>query len=56
MSLSMFHSAAGAGAAEDRGGAGEHPGVRQDEEQPAQDQAGDGRRGADHLKQQRRRR
>lgn len=48
--LSMFHSVAGAGAAEKRGGAGEHPGVRQDEEQPAPDQAGDRRRGADHLK------
>lgn len=54
--LSMFHSVAGAGAAEKRGGAGEHPGVRQDEEQPAPDQAGDRRRGADHLKKRRRRR
>lgn len=50
MFLSMFHSVAGAGAAEKRGGAGEHPRVRQDEEQPAPDQAGDRRRGADHLK------
>lgn len=43
-------SAAGTGATEDRGGAGEHPRVCEDEGQPAQDQAGDRRRGTNHLK------
>lgn len=43
-------SAAGTRATEERGGAGEHPRVCEDEEQPAQDQAGDRRRGANHLK------
>lgn len=46
-------SPAGIGATEDRGGAGEHPGVCEDEEQPAQDQAGDRRRGTNHLKPER---
>lgn len=43
-------TAARAGAAENRGGAGEHPRVCEDEEQPAQDQAGGRWRGANHLK------
>lgn len=42
--------AAGAWATENWGGAGEHPRVCEDEGQPAQDQAGDRWRGADHLK------
>lgn len=45
-----FVPAAGAGAAENRRGAGEHPRVCEDEEQPAPDQAGDRRRGTNHLK------
>lgn len=45
-----FVPAAGAGAAENRRGAGEHPRVCEDEEQPAPDQAGDRRRGMNHLK------
>ena len=44
-----FVPAAGAGATENRRGAGEHPRVCEDEEQPAQDQAGDRRRGTNHL-------
>lgn len=42
--------AAGAGATERWGGTGEHPWVCEDEEQPAQDQAGGWRRGTNHLK------
>lgn len=41
--------AAGAGATEERGGAGEHSWICKNEEQPAPDQAGDGRRGENHL-------
>lgn len=46
----IFIPAAGAGAAENRGGTREHPRVCEDEEQPAQDPAGGRRRGANHLK------
>lgn len=50
LKFAICGSAAGTGATEDRGGAGEHPRICEDEEQPAQDQAGDRRRGTNHLK------
>lgn len=50
LKFAIYVPAAGTGAAENWGGAGEHPRVREDEEQPAQDQAGDRRRGKNHLK------
>lgn len=50
LKFAMCFSSAGTGATEDRGGAGEHPRVCEDEEQPAQDQAGDRRRRTNHLK------
>lgn len=48
--LCVCAPSAGAGATENWGRAGEHPRVCEDEEQPAQDQAGDWRRGTNHLK------
>lgn len=48
--LNFFHHSAGTGAAENRRGAGEHPRVREDEEQPAQNEAGNRRRETNHLK------
>lgn len=50
LKFAIYVTAAGTGAAENWGGAGEHPRVCEDEEQPAQDQAGDRRRGKNHLK------
>lgn len=49
LKFSVCASVAGTGTTEDRGGAGEHPRVCEDEEQPPQDQAGDRRRGKNHL-------
>lgn len=48
--VNVWVVAAGTGAAENWGGAGEHPRVCEDEKQPSQDQAGDGWGGTNHLK------